>query len=181
MPGGHDSRSCSFCERGEEETGPLFSRGPGRICAWCVAAAAHALDREGEPGERPAGALEQQVERHRRLTDRLLTLARDRPGGVPARVMEALEKVVVSSRSLEATIRRWGDEDVETGSDPPARFAHVASKLVAVLAPLRAWRASLPHSVPQAHLYAVDQAIIALATLAKILDDPGPEGTGRKR
>ena len=30
-------------------------------------------------------------------------------------------------------------------------------------------------------LYAIDQALTALATLARVLEDPAPEGSGRKR
>jgi hypothetical protein len=172
MPGRHDSGRCSFCGRPAEESGPLFSGGAGRICARCVDAAVHALDHE-ELGGRPAETLERQVERHRRLSERLLTLAVDRPGALPVRVVDALEKVTVSSRALEAAIRRWADgEEGSAGSDPQARFEHVASKLVALLRPLRAWRASLPGSIPEARLHAINQAITVLASLAKVLDDP---------
>jgi len=172
MPGRRDGGGCSFCGRGEEESGPLFSGGGGRICSRCVDAAVHALDHE-ELGGPPAGTLERQVERHRRLSERLLTLALDRPGALPMRVVEALEKVAVTSRSLEAAVRRWADgEEGSAGADPQARFEHVASKLVALLRPLRAWRASLPGTIPEAQLHAINQAITVLATLAKVLDDP---------
>jgi hypothetical protein len=181
MPGRHDSGRCSFCGRAAEESGPLFSGGAGRICARCIDAAVHALDHE-ELGGQPAATLERHVERYRRLSERLLTLALDRPGALPMRVVDALEKVTVSSRALDAAVRRWAEgEEGSVGSDPQARFEHVASKLVALLRPLRGWRASLPGTVPHGQLYAVDQAITVLATLAKILDDPEPEGSGRKR
>jgi ClpX C4-type zinc finger len=175
MPGRDDSGRCSFCARGEAEVGRLFSRGEGSICAPCVEIAVDALDRE-------VRTLERQVERHRRLSDLLLTFALLNPAGVPAHLVDALEKVVASSRALETAVRRWvGGHEGATETDPQARFAHVAAKLVGVLRPLRAWRASLPPGVPGGQLYAIDEAITALATLAKVLDDPSPEGSGRRR
>ena len=186
MPGRDDSGRCSFCARGEAEVGRLFSGGEGSICAPCVEIAVDALDREVERrlegDSRPVRTLERQVERHRRLSDLLLTFALLNPAGVPAHLVDALEKVVASSRALEAAVRRWvGGHEGPTETDPQARFAHVAAKLVGVLRPLRAWRASLPPGVPGGQLYAIDEAITALATLAKVLDDPSPEGSGWRR
>ena len=176
-----DSGRCSFCGRGEEVVGSLFSRGAGRICTSCVDAAVEVLEQK-VPSTRQEGALERQIERHRRLSDLLLELALRRPVGMPARIVDALEKVTVSSRSLEAAVRRWAEgEEGSPESDPEARFAHVASKLVALLQPLRAWRATLPATVPAEQLHAINQALTALVTLARVLGDPSPEGSGRRR
>ncbi|HEY1907757.1 MAG TPA: hypothetical protein VGG91_17040, partial [Myxococcaceae bacterium] len=68
-----------------------------------------------------------------------------------------------------------------TEADPEVRLAHVAAKLVALLQPLRAWRATLPPNLPGGQLYAIDQALTALSTLARVLKDPTPEGSGRRR
>ena len=46
---------------------------------------------------------------------------------------------------------------------------------------LQAWRATLPPGLPGGQLYAIDQALIALATLARVLNDPSPEGSGRRQ
>jgi len=186
MPGREDSRRCSFCGRGEAEVRRLFSRGEGGICAPCVEIAVDALDRDVERSleadSQPVRTLERQVERHRRLSDLLLTFALLNPAGVPAHLVDALEKVVASSRALEAAVRRWvGGDEGATETDLRSRLGHVAAKLVGVLRPLRAWRASLPPSVPGGQLYAIDEAITALATLARVLDDPSPEGSGRRR
>ena len=186
MPGRDDSGRCSFCGRGEAEVGRLFSRGVGGICAPCVEIAVGVLDREVERSleadSQPVRTLERQVERHRRLSDLLLTFALLNPADVPSHLVDELEKVAASSRGLETAVRRWvGGDKRTTDTDPLARFGHVAAKLVGVLRPLRAWRASLPPSVPVGQLYAIDEAITALATLARILDDPSPEGSGRRR
>jgi len=186
MTGRDDRGRCSFCGRKQEEVGSLFSRGEGGICAPCVELAVDAMDREVErslePGEKPVRTLGRQVERHRRLSDLLLTFGLLNPGEVPGHLVEALEEVATSSRALEAEVRRWtGGGRRMTETDPEVRLAHVAAKLVALLQPLRAWRATLPPSLPGGQLYAIDQALTALATLARVLKDPAPEGSGRRR
>jgi hypothetical protein len=186
MTGRDDSGRCSFCGREQQEVGSLFSRGEGGICAPCVELAVEAMDREVErslePGEKPVRRLQRHVERHRRLSDLLLTFGLLNPGEVPGHLVEALEQAATSSRALEAAIRRW----VEGGrwvrkTESQARLTYVASRLVALLQPLRVWRATLPASVPDEKIYAIDQALTALATLARVLKDPPPEGSGRPR
>jgi hypothetical protein len=184
MTGREDSGRCSFCGRAEREVGVLFSRGDQGICAPCVELAVAALDREVEqslePGKKPLKTLERHVERHRRLSDLLLTFGLLNPTQVPGQLVEALEHAAASSRALEAEVRRWtGSGWRVTGTDPQIRIAHVAAKLVALLQPLRAWRATLPATVPGEVSYAIDQALTALATLARVLKDPTPEGRRR--
>lgn len=186
MTGRDDSGRCSFCGREQAEVGSLFSRGEGGICGPCVELAVDALDREVErslePGEKPVRTLERHVERHRRLSDLLLTFGLLNPTAVPGQLVEALEHAAASSRALEAEVRRWtGSGWRVTGTDPQIRLAHVAAKLVALLKPLKAWRATLPASVPGEQFYAIDQALTALATLARVLQDPSPEGSGQRR
>ncbi|HEY1906146.1 MAG TPA: hypothetical protein VGG91_08895, partial [Myxococcaceae bacterium] len=65
------------------------------------------VERSLEPGEKPVRTLQRQVERHRRLSDLLLTFGLLNPGEVPGHLVEALEQVAASSRALEAEVRRW--------------------------------------------------------------------------
>ena len=186
MTGRDDSGRCSFCGREKQEVGSLFTRGEGGICAPCVEIAVATLDREVErslePGEKRLRTLERHVERHRRLSEILLTFGLLNPTEVPGQLVEALEHAAASSRALEAEVRRWtGSGWRVTGTDPEVRLAHVAAKLVALIQPLRAWRATLPPSLPGGQLYAIDQALTALATLARVLKDPAPEGSGRRK
>ena len=127
-----DSGRCSFCGRGQEESGSLFSHGEGRICAACVELAVDALDREVErslaSGSPPVRTLERQVERHRRLSDLLLARGLLNPGSVPASLVDALENVAVSSRNLETAVRRW--KVGADGDDCSIAHVHVTARKV---------------------------------------------------
>ena len=186
MTGCDDSGRCSFCGREQEEVGSLFTRGEAEICAPCVDLAVESLDRQTErivaQSDRPIRILQRQVERHRRLSDLLLAFGLLNPADVPAHLVEALEQAAGASRAVETALRRLAESGRKGAETETAqRLAHVAAKLVALHQPLRAWRASLPVSVPGGQLYAIDQVLTALATLARVLNDPSPEGSGRNR